>query len=123
MMFCLAREKLKEAYMSKNRRKSEGTSHQMEPLWHNRDYVYMWLGRTFSSIGSGVSQLAFPLLVLLLTNSTVSAGMVSALRFIPYVFLGLPAGVLVDRLDRKRVMMVCDVGRMLCLISIPITIA
>ena len=105
--------------MSGNKRKYEGASRRIEPLWHNRDYVYMWLGRTFYSIGCGVSQLAFPLLALLLTNSPASAGMVSALRFLPYVFVGLPAGVFVDRLDRRKVMIVCDGGRLLCLISIP----
>jgi hypothetical protein len=43
------------------------------PLWHNRDYLLLWFGQTISSIGSGVSELAFPLLVLALTHSPAQA--------------------------------------------------
>ena len=43
-------------------------------LWHNRDYLLLWSGQTISSIGSGVSELAFPLLVLALTHSPAQPG-------------------------------------------------
>jgi MFS family permease len=58
-----------------------------------------------------MSGLAFPLLVLFLTHSPFQAGLVGFVRGIPYAVLSLPAGALVDRWDRKRVMVLCDLGR------------
>ena len=67
--------------------------------------------------------LAFPLLILALTGSPAQAGFVGTMRVIPYLLLSLPAGALVDRWDRKRVMILCDTGRAFCLASIPIAYA
>jgi MFS family permease len=92
-------------------------------LWRNRDYLLLWSGQTVSSVGSGVSRLAFPLLVLDLTRSAAQAGLVGALEALPYVLLSLPAGALIDRWNRKRVMILCDVGRALAMGSIPLTLA
>ncbi|WP_126553092.1 MFS transporter [Dictyobacter kobayashii] len=61
---------------------------------------------------------AFPWLVLALTRSPFQAGLVGALRLLPYFLFGLPAGALVDRWDRKRVMLLCDLGRAISLASI-----
>lgn len=94
-----------------------------ERLWHNRDWVLLWSGQLVSVVGTQVSQLAYPLLVLLLTRSPAQAGFLSASRTLPYVLLGLPAGALVDRWNRRRVMIVCDAGRALALGSIPLAIA
>jgi MFS family permease len=80
-------------------------------------------GQTLSALGSNVSQLAFPLLVLGLTGSPAQAGFVAALRALPYVLFVLPAGALVDRWDRKRTMILCDAGRALILGSIPVALA
>ena len=92
------------------------------PLWHNRDYLLLWSGQTISSIGSGVSELAFPLLVLALTHSPAQAGFASALRTLPYFIFTLPGGALIDRWNRKRVMMLCDAGRAISLASIPVAL-
>lgn len=94
-----------------------------ERLWHNRDWVLLWSGQLVSVVGTQVSQLAYPLLVLLLTRSPAQAGFLSASRTLPYLLLGLPAGALVDRWNRRRVMIVCDAGRALALGSIPLAIA
>ena len=93
------------------------------PLWRNRDYMLLWSGQAISSIGSGVSQLAFPLLVLALTGSPAQAGLAGALRGLPYFIFTLPGGALIDRWDRKRVMILCDAGRALSLGSIPVAFA
>lgn len=98
-------------------------SSETRPLWRNRDYMLLWSGQTISLVGGSVSQLAFPLLVLALTRSPAQAGFVGALRALPYLLLSLPAGALIDRWDRKRVMIICDTGRALSLISIPIALA
>jgi MFS family permease len=92
-------------------------------LWRNRDYVLLWGGQVISTIGSGISELAFPLLVLAVTGSPAQAGIVAALGSVPASLFSLPAGVLVDRWDRKRVMLFCEVGRFLSLASIPLAFA
>ena len=92
------------------------------PLWHNRDYLLLWSGQTISSIGSGVSELAFPLLVLALTHSPAQAGIASALRTLPYFIFTLPGGALIDRWNRKRVMILCDTGRAISMASIPVAL-
>src|SRR5579862_8497794 len=73
-----------------------GEQQPLEPLWHNRDYLLLWSGQLLSTIGTQISQLAFPLLVLALTSSPVQAGIVAALRSLPFAVLCLPAGALVD---------------------------
>ena len=93
------------------------------PLWRNRNYLLLWSGQAISSVGGEASQLAFPLLVLAVTHSPAQAGFAGALRALSYLFLGLPAGALVDRWDRKRVMIICDTGRALALGSIPLALA
>lgn len=92
------------------------------PLWRNRDYLLLWGGQVVSQTGSQVSQLAFPLLILALTHSPAQAGIAAALRTIPYLFLSLPAGALMDRWDRKKVMIFCDIGRFLSMASIPLAL-
>jgi predicted MFS family arabinose efflux permease len=92
-------------------------------LWRNRDWTLLWSGQLVSVVGAQVSQIAYPLLMLALTNSPAQAGFLSAARILPYLLLGLPAGALVDRWDRRRVMIICDAGRALALGSIPLAIA
>ncbi len=93
------------------------------PLWRNRDYLLLWSGQAISSVGGSASQLAFPLLILIVTHSPAQAGFAGALRSLAYLLLGLPAGALIDRWDRKRTMILCDVGRALALGSIPLALA
>jgi MFS family permease len=64
-----------------------------------------------SSLGSQASGLAFPLLVLSLTRSPATTGIVSAIGSMSNILLPLPIGVLVDRWDRKKLMIVCELGR------------
>jgi MFS family permease len=92
------------------------------PLWQNRDYLLLWLGQAISSIGTGMSQFAFPLLVLTLTGSFADAGLAGALGQLPYLLLSLPAGALVDRWPRKRVMITCTLCLVACLASIPLAL-
>lgn len=91
-------------------------------LWHNRDYVLLWCGQAISTIGGSVSDLAYPLLVLATTGSPAQAGLVAALGGLAGALITLPAGVLVDRWNRKWVMLFCDAGRFLSLASIPLAL-
>src|SRR5436305_10589720 len=85
--------------------------------------MLLWSGQVVSNVGTQVSQLAFPLLILALTGSAAQAGFAGALRALPYLFFSLPAGALIDRWDRKRTMIICDAGRAISLASIPIAYA
>jgi MFS family permease len=96
---------------------------RLPSLWRNRDYMLLWSGQMVSQLGGGVSQIAYPLLILALTHSPAKAGIVGALFSLPYLVFSLPAGAYIDRWDRKRVMILCDCGRALALGSIPIAFA
>jgi predicted MFS family arabinose efflux permease len=108
---------------SKNDTVEEQEAARPKPLWRNRDYLLLWSGQAVSSVGGSASELAFPLLILSVTHSPAQAGFAGALRSLAYLLLGLPAGALIDRWDRKRTMIVCDVGRALALGSIPLAMA
>jgi MFS family permease len=89
-------------------------------LRHNRDFTRLWIGEAASGLGSQIGVIAYPLLVLELTGSPAKAGLVGFARMLPWFVLSLPAGVLVDRWNRKVVMIACDVGALLAVASIPI---
>ena len=89
-------------------------------LWRNRDYMLLWSGQVISTLGTRASTIVYPLLILALTNSPAAAGIASALGSAPYIIFSLPVGALIDRWDRKRVMILCDIGRGLTMISIPL---
>lgn len=98
------------------------SEHKRLPLWRNRDYLLLWGGQLVSMTGSQISQLVFPLLILALTHSPAQAGIAAALQSLPYLVLSLPAGALVDRWNRKRVMIFCNLGRGLCVASVPLAL-
>lgn len=93
------------------------------PLRRNRDFNLLLFGQVLSDLGGRVSGIAFPLLVLVTTGSPARAGIVGAAGTLPMLVLTLPAGALVDRLDRKRVMIVADTARCLALASIAVGLA
>ena len=75
-----------------------------------------WLGQSVSSLGTQVSMVALPLIaVLALHVGPLELGILAALETIPYLLLSLPAGVIVDRMDRRRIMIACDLGRAVAL--------
>jgi len=100
----------------------EAMPRRPKPLWLNRDYMLLWSGQMVSNVGTQVSTLAFPLLILALTGSPAQAGFAGALRALPYVIFSLPAGALIDRWDRKRIMILCDSGRAISMASIPVAL-
>src|SRR5215469_11080742 len=67
---------------------STRTAVRSRSLWRNRDYLLLWGGQGISLIGTQVSQLAFPLLILALTHAPLQAGIAGALRALPYLVLG-----------------------------------
>ena len=93
------------------------------PLRRNRDFQLLWIGQAASALGSRASAVAYPLLVLVLTGSPAQAGLVGFAATIPYLLVQLPAGVLVDRVDRRRAMIGCDIGRLMALAGLAAAVA
>ena len=89
-------------------------------LWRNRNFLLLWGGRAVSELGNELTNLAFPALFLALTGSASQAGLLSAARLLPYLLLGLIAGALVDRWNRRRVMLVCDLLAFVVVGAVPI---
>jgi len=85
--------------------------------------MVLWSSQVVSTVGTRVTSIAFPLLVLAETHSPAKAGIVGFAQTLPFLLLYLPAGAFIDRWDRKRLMLVGDAGRAVALGSIAITVA
>jgi Transmembrane secretion effector len=83
------------------------------PLRRNRDFLLLQVGQLLSETGTQSSSVAYPLLVLAVTGSAAKAGIVAFARTLPLALLALPAGVVADRWDRKRLMIAADGVRVL----------
>jgi MFS family permease len=90
-------------------------------LWRHRDFLLLWTGQTVSEVGSQVTVLALPLVALLVLNATTfEIGLLSAAVTVAYLLVTLPAGALVERLGKRRVMVWTDVGRLVLIATIPV---
>lgn len=93
-------------------------------LWRHRDFLRLWSAQTVSILGSQVTLVALPTTaVLLLHVSPFQVGVLAAAQYAPYLLFGLPAGVAVDRLRRRLVLVVTDLVRAAVLLLIPIAYA
>jgi MFS family permease len=90
-------------------------------LRSNRDFTVVLAGQAVSALGDAISLTAMPLLVLFLTGSGALMGTVGALQLLPALVLGLPAGALADRWDRRRMMLWSDAGRAALTALIPLS--
>jgi hypothetical protein len=93
------------------------------PLRRNRDFLYLWSGQAVSVLGSQMSRVAYPLLVLAITGSAAKAGFASAAATLPYLLFPLLAGAYADRHDRRRIMIACDILRLAALCGVAIAAA
>jgi predicted branched-subunit amino acid permease len=84
-----------------------------------RDFWVFLIGETVSNLGSSFTLFALPLLVFQLTGSPVGLALSMAVTYLPYLLFGLVIGALVDRWDRKRLMILTDLGSALVIGSIP----
>lgn len=100
-----------------------GASGAHPPLWRHHDYLLLWSGQVVSTLGANASGVVYPLLILALTGSPAQAAWASALRIIPYLLLSLPVGALIDRWNRRRVMITCHLGRAATVASLPLAMA
>jgi MFS family permease len=90
-------------------------------LWRHTDFLRLWGAASVSQIGSQITLLALPLAaVLVLDASAFQVALLTTFDFLPFLLLGLPAGVWVDRLARRPLMIATDLGRAVALLTIPI---
>ncbi|MET9519172.1 MFS transporter [Streptomyces sp. NPDC002994] len=92
------------------------------PLRKNRDFLKLWAGAGVSILGGRVSAVAYPLLMIWQNGSTVGAGLVGFAALLPMLLVQLPAGVMVDRWDRRRTMIVCDLVGLVTMGSVGVTL-
>ena len=88
------------------------------PLSRNRDYRLLWCGRAVSEFGVSATTIAFPLLVLAITGSAATSGLVLGTIAAAQLLAGLPAGALVDRWNRKKVMLGCEAAQVIAAASL-----
>ncbi|WP_026189453.1 MFS transporter [Salinispora mooreana] len=83
----------------------------VRPLSRNQDFIVLWVGQAISSLGSAISSVSFVLLTLAITGSAARAGLVASVGAITALACRLPAGLLADHFDRRRIMIAADLGR------------
>jgi len=85
-------------------------------LLRKRDFRLLWAGQTTSTLGNAVSTAVFPLIAVVELNAdTFTITLIEAVIWLPWLLIGLPAGVLVDRWRNRTVMLWCDAAGMLTL--------
>jgi MFS family permease len=89
-------------------------------LWRHPDFLKLWSGETISLFGTQITALALPLTAaLVLKASPAEMGFLATVEFLPFLLLSLFAGVWVDRLTRRPILIIADIGRGILLGTIP----
>ena len=93
-------------------------------LWRHPDFIKIWTAATVSLFGTSISQIAIPVIaVLVLHAKPFEFALIETISFLPWLLFTLPAGVWVDRLPRRRILISSDLARAAMLITIPIASA
>jgi len=90
-------------------------------LWKHADFLKLWTGQSISELGTQVSQLAIPIVAAIaLHASPIVFSLLTVLGFLPFILFALPAGAWVDRMRRRRILIVGDAARAVLLATIPL---
>jgi MFS family permease len=93
-------------------------------LWQQRDFLRLWAAQIVSLSGTQVTVLALPTVAILALRATpVQVGALATLQWLGFLVVGPFAGVIADRLPRRRILVVADITRMLALGSVPVAFA
>jgi predicted MFS family arabinose efflux permease len=94
---------------------------QLSSIWQQRSFRNLWLGTTVSAFGSEISGVAIPLTAVLLLGATsAQMGVLRAVGTCPALLFGFVAGVWIDRLRRRPILIIADIGRALLLAMLPL---
>jgi predicted MFS family arabinose efflux permease len=90
-------------------------------LWQHSDFLKLWTGQSISEFGSQISALAIPWLAAVGLHATpLEFSLINVFGFLPFILFALPAGVWVDRLRRRPILIIGDAGRAALLAYVPI---
>lgn len=92
----------------------------MFAVFRNRNFTYLWTGQLISTIGKSLTSLAASIVVYRQTGSALSVGLMLMATAGPSLVVGLFAGVFVDRMDRKKIMIASDLVNALIILLIPL---
>jgi MFS family permease len=102
-------------------RTAPATAPARPSLWRSRNFLLLWSGQTVGELGTRISGVAVPLLAAdILHASTFQISLLTFLAWLPYLIFSLPVGILADRVDQRRLMIVCDLGRAALMASLPV---
>ncbi len=91
-------------------------------MWRNRNFMLLWCGQGAGTLGPQMAMVALPLLALkVLHASTFQVSLLTFVGWLPYLIFSLLAGVMADWFDQRKIMIFCDVARMLLIASVPVT--
>jgi MFS family permease len=82
----------------------------VSPLRYDRDFRWLWAGQTVSQVGSHITRVALPFQVYVLTGSTLAIAALTAFQLVPILLFSLGAGSLADAMDRRRLLVITQVG-------------
>lgn len=88
------------------------------PLRRDRDYRWLWSGQVISGMGNQVTRVALPFQVYVLTGSTLAIGALTLIQLVPILLFALGAGSLADAVDRRRLLMVTQIGLAICSLAL-----
>ncbi|RLK46612.1 MFS transporter [Microbacterium telephonicum] len=90
-------------------------------LWHDRNFLTMWGGQALSQFGAQITELALPVLAVLILHATeFEVGLLNAAGTAAFLIVGLPAGAWIDRMRKRHVMIVADGVRAVALAMLPL---
>lgn len=90
-------------------------------LWRQPDFLSFWAAQSISRLGTFITALALPTAAIeLLGAGPIEISVLAALQSLPFPVLGIASGVIADRLPRRPIMIVCDLGRLIALGSVPV---
>ncbi len=105
-------------------RSTEPSRARFTGLWRHHDFLKLWAGQTISLFGSRIGGFALTFVAILTLHATpIQVALLNAAQYGPGLIVGLFAGVWVDRLRRRPVMIVADIGRAVLLTAIPLAAA
>ncbi|MGZ9160833.1 MAG: MFS transporter, partial [Candidatus Limnocylindrales bacterium] len=90
----------------------------VEPLRRDRDYRWLWTGQAIGGMGNQITRLALPFQVYALTGSTLAIGALTTVQLVPILAFALAAGSLADTVDRRKLLLITQVGLMLCSVAL-----
>jgi MFS family permease len=94
-------------------------------LWRHADFLRFWSAASVSLVGDAVTRLALPLVAItMLDASPLEVGILGAAQLGPFLLIGLPAGAIIDRIERVlQLMVIADVVRAALILSVPLAYA